>query len=147
MSIREKINEEIKIAMKSGDEMVKMVLRGTLAAIKQVEIDERKDLEEAEVLSIVQKEVKSRKESIADAKKAERPDLIEAAEKEMEILAVFLPEAMSDEELTSIIKDVISQVGATSMSDMGKVMGGVMPQVKGRADGGQINQIVKALLS
>ncbi len=147
MSIREKINEDIKNAMKSGDELVKMVLRGTMAAIKQIEIDERKELEEDEVLKIVQKEVKSRKESIADAKKAERPDLIEIAEKEMEILSVFLPEAMSEEELTTIIKDVIVEVGASSMADMGKVMGGVMPKVKGRADGGQINQIVKQLLS
>jgi hypothetical protein len=147
MKIQEQINEEIKNAMRSGDDLVKKTLRGAIAAIRQIEIDEQKELEEKEVIAVLQKEVKSRKESIADAEKAERPDLIEIAKAEMKILAPFLPEAMSEEELTAIIKEVIEAIGASSMADMGKVMGAVMPKVKGRADGGQINQVVKQLLS
>ena len=147
MSIREKINQKIKEAMKSGDELIKTTLRGALAAIKQVEIDQQKEVEEPEIIAILQKEVKSRKELIADAEKAERPDLIKTAEAEINILSAYLPETMSEEELTSKIKEAIAEVGASSMADMGKVMGAVIPKVKGRADGGQISQLVKQLLS
>ena len=147
MSILEKINQEIKEAMKSHDELIKTTLRGALAAIKQVEIDQQIEVEEPEIIAILQKEVKSRKELIADAEKAERPDLIKTAEAEIKILSTYLPEVMSEEELTSIIKEVIAEVDASSMADMGKVMGATMPKVKGRADGGQISQLVKQLLS
>ncbi len=147
MSIQEKINIEIKNAMRNGDELVKTTLRGAIAAIRQIEIDQRKELEEPEIIAVLQKEVKSRKESIADAEKADRPDLIETAKEEIKILVPFLPEAMSEDELKSIIQAVIEEIGASSMADMGKVMGAVMPKVKGRAEGGQINQVVKQLLS
>lgn len=147
MSIRENINQEIKEAMKSGNEMIKTTLRGALAAIRQVEIDQKIEVKEPEIIAILQKEVKSRKELIVDAEKAERPDLIKIAEAEMDILSVYLPKAMSEDDLTNIIKEVIAEVGAGSMAEMGKVMGAVIPKVKGRADGGQINQIVKKLLS
>lgn len=147
MSIREKINQEIKEAMKSGNDMIKTTLRGALAAIRQVEIDQKIEVKEPEIIAILQKEVKSRKELIVDAEKAERPDLIKIAEAEMDILSVYLPKAMSEDDLTKIIKEVIAEVGAGSMAEMGKVMGAVIPKVKGRADGGQINQIVKKLLS
>jgi hypothetical protein len=146
MSLKEQLNEAVKEAMKAGDSAKKTTLRGALAAIKQVEVDEQKELDDGDILGVLQKEVKSRRESIADAEKAGRDDLIQAAEAEVVMLEAFLPQALSPEELEAIVKEVIAEVGASSMADMGAVMGAVMPKVKGRADGGAINQLVRQLL-
>ncbi len=146
MSLKEQINDAVKQAMKEKDDARKTTLRGVLASIKQIEVDQQKELNEDEVLGVLQKEVKMRHESIADSEKADRPDLVAKSQAEIAILEQFLPQAMSEEELTAIIKSTIAEVGATSMADMGKVMGAVMPKVKGRADGGQINQIVRQQL-
>lgn len=146
MSLKEQLKDALKDAMRAKDAERKMVLRGALAAIKQAEVDIGEQKEE-DILAIVQKEYKGRKESIADAEKAERPDLIEAAKSEMTILEEFLPKGLTEEEVEAIVKEVIAQVGASSMADMGKVMGAVMPHTKGRADGGMVNQIVRNLLA
>lgn len=146
MSLKEQLKDALKDAMRAKDAERKMVLRGALAAIKQAEVDIGEQKEE-DILAIVQKEYKGRKESIADAEKAERPDLIEAAKSEMTILEEFLPKGLTEEEVEAIVKEVIAQVGASSMADMGKVMGAVMPHTKGRADGGMVNQIVRKLLA
>lgn len=146
MSLKEQLRDALKDAMRAKDAERKMVLRGALAAIKQAEVDIGEQKEE-DILAIVQKEYKGRKESIADAEKAERPDLIEAAKSEMTILEEFLPKGLTEEEVEAIVKEVIAQVGASSMADMGKVMGAVMPHTKGRADGGMVNQIVRKLLA
>lgn len=146
MSLKEQLKDALKDAMRAKDAERKMVLRGALAAIKQAEVDIGEQKEE-DILGIVQKEYKGRKESIADAEKAERPDLIEAAKSEMTILEEFLPKGLTEEEVEAIVKEVIAQVGASSMADMGKVMGAVMPHTKGRADGGMVNQIVRKLLA
>jgi len=146
MSLKEELNEAVKQALKAGDDAKKTTLRGALAAIKQVEVDQQKELDEGDIVGVLQKEVKSRRESIADAEKAGRDDLKQAAEAEIVMLEAFLPKGLSPEELEAIVKEVIAEVGASSMADMGKVMGAVMPKIKGRAEGGEINQIVRQLL-
>jgi uncharacterized protein YqeY len=146
MSLKDDLNNALKDAMRAKDDLRKTTLRGALAAIKLVEVDEQEELEDSDILRVLQKEVKSRQESIADAKKAERDDLIQTAEAEMGILQEFLPAGLTPEELEAIVKEAIAEAGASSMADMGKVMKAVMPKVQGRADGGQVNQIVRQLL-
>jgi uncharacterized protein YqeY len=146
MSLLEKLNQDLKEAMKAKDETRKRVLRLALSAVKLAEVEKQEELDDDAVIAVLQKEAKSRQETIDDAEKAERPDLIEVANAEMEILEEYLPEALSPEELEALVKEVIAEVGASSMADMGKVMGAVMPKVQGRADGGQVNQLVRQLL-
>jgi uncharacterized protein YqeY len=146
MTLKDTLSAAMTDAMKSKDETRKVPLRLVMAAIKEAEIDKREELEEDEVLRLVQKEVKARQESIADAKKAGREDLIATAESEMAVLQEYLPEGLSPEELEAIVKETISEISATSMADMGKIMQAVMPKVQGRADGGQVNQLVRKLL-
>ena len=147
MSLIEKLNQDLKEAMRAKDETRKRVLRLALTAVKLAEVEKQEELDDDAVIVVLQKEAKSRQETIDDAEKAERPDLIEVANAEMEILEEYLPEAMSPEELEALIKEVIAEVGASSMADMGKVMGAIMPKVQGRADGGQVNQVVRQLLN
>ena len=143
MNLKEKINKKLIEAMKSGDDLTKTTLRGVMAGIKQFEIDKRQDIEDSDILAVLQKELKSRKESISDAKKADRPDLIKTYEAQKGVIQIFLPPPMSEEELIGIIEAAIKESGASSHADMGKVMQLVMPQVKGKADGKQVNQIVR----
>ncbi len=117
-----------------------------LAAIKQVEVDKRVSLDDAAVMAILQKEIKNRREAIEEAKKAERPDLISDNEAEIVILEAFLPKAMSAEELREIVQAAIAETGATSASEMGKVMKAVMPKTAGRAPGDAVSVMVRELL-
>ena len=146
MDIKTQINESVKDAMKSGDEVRKRTLRMVLAAVKQAEVDKREEIDEMAVIGLIQKEVKNRRESIADAEKAERPDLIEENEAEIKVLEAFLPKAMPDEELKSIVEAAIAETGAASMADMGKVMKIVMGKVAGRAPNDKISKAVRELL-
>lgn len=146
MTLKETLTAAMKDAMKAKDETRKIPLRLVMAAIKQAEIDGQKELNEDEVLRLVQKEVKSRQESIADAEKAGREDLIATAKAEMAVLEEYLPKALSPEELEAIVSETIAEVGASSMADMGNIMKAVMPKIQGRADGGQVNQLVRKLL-
>jgi uncharacterized protein YqeY len=147
MSVKEKLENDLKSAMRARDELRKTTLRMALSEIKLAEKKKHELLDDPELLVILQREVKSRREAIADARKADRPDLITLAEAEIEILSVYLPQGFSTDELERIIKETIEEVGATSMSDMGKVMTTVMPKVRGRADGGDVNRLVRAILS
>jgi uncharacterized protein YqeY len=147
MELKEKINKKLIEAMKSGDNLTKTTLRGVMAGIKQFEIDKRIDIKDTDVLSILQKEMKSRKESISDAQKAERSDLITEYEAQAKVIELFLPPPMSEEELTKIIEAAVQESGASSPADMGKVMQLVMPQVKGKADGKKVNEIVRSKLN
>jgi uncharacterized protein YqeY len=133
--------------MKSGDEVRKRTLRMALAAIKQVEVDKRATLEDAAVISILQKEIKNRREAIEEAKKANRPDLIADNEAEIKALEAFLPKAMPVEELRVLIQAVIAEAGAAAPGDMGKVMKAVMPRVAGRAPNDLVSSIVRELLA
>jgi uncharacterized protein YqeY len=146
MTIKAQLNESVKDAMKSGDEVRKRTLRMALAAIKQVEVDKRTELDDTAVTNLIQKEVKNRREAIEEAKKANRPDLIAANEAEIAVLQVFLPKAMPAEELQALVQAAIAETGAAGPADMGKVMKIVMPKVAGRAPNDMVSATVKELL-
>lgn len=146
MSIKTRLNDSMKEAMKSGDEVRKRTVRMVLAAIKQAEVDKRVELDDIAVVNILQKEVKNRRESLEEAKKANRADLVEANEAEIRILQDFLPQAMPAEELRTLVQAAIAETGASSPSDMGKVMKAVMPKVAGRAPNDIVSATVRELL-
>ncbi len=144
---RPKLQEALKEAMRSKDNVRRDVVRLTQSAIKQVEIDSRKTLSAEEVVAILQKEAKTRRESIDEMVAAGRAENAAEAELELKILEEFMPQQLSREEISALVQQAIADTGATSAKEMGKVMGKLMPQVKGRADGNLVNQIVRELLS
>jgi uncharacterized protein YqeY len=146
MSIKEDLREALKVALKSGQDLRKTTLRMALASIKNAEVEARGELEDDLVLNLLQKEVKARQETIEGAKQAKRPDLISKAEEEIAILGEFLPQPLSEEELRALVEKAIAESGASSMADMGRVMGVLMPMIRGKADGKEANQIVRELL-
>jgi hypothetical protein len=146
MTIKTQLNDSLKDAMKSGDEVRKRTVRMALAAVKQVEVDKRVELDDTAVTGILQKEVKNRCEALEEAKKANRADLIEANEAEIRVLEAFLPQAMPAEELREIVQAAIAETGASTPADMGKVMKIVMPKVAGRAPNDMISAAVRELL-
>jgi len=146
MSIKKQLRDALIEALKSGETQRKTTLRMALASIKNAEVEAREDLEEDLVLNLIQKEVKARQETIESAKKAQRPDLIEKAEQEIKIFNEFLPQQLSAEELRVLVQEAVQESGAGSMAEIGKVMGALMPKIRGRADGKQANQIVRELL-
>jgi uncharacterized protein len=146
MTIKTQLNETMKDAMKSGDEVRKRTVRMALAAVKQAEVDKRIELDDAAVMSLLQKEIKNRRESLEEAKKANRPDLIESNEAEIRVLQAFLPQAMPAEELRVLVQAAITETGAASPADMGKVMKTVMPRVAGRAPNDMVSATVRELL-
>jgi uncharacterized protein YqeY len=143
MSVKAEIQTALTEAMKARDEVTKVPLRLVMASIKEAEIEKKEELSDPDVLRILQKEAKARLDTISDAEKAGRPDLIEQAEAELEVLKRFLPEELSDEDLEKIVKATIAAAGASSMADMGGVMKAIMPKVQGRADGGKVSQLVR----
>ena len=146
MSIKTQLNESMKDAMKSGDEVRKRTVRMALAAVKQVEVDKRIELDEMAVMNLLQKEIKNRRESLEEAKKANRADLIQENEAEINVLQAFLPKAMPAEELRILVQDAITEIGASSPADMGKVMKVVMAKVAGRAPNDMVSAIVREFL-
>jgi uncharacterized protein YqeY len=146
MSIKTKLNDSVKEAMKSGDEVRKRTVRMALAAVKQAEVDKRIELDDTAVMSLLQKEVKNRREALEEAKKANRADLIEANEAEINVLQGFLPKAMPAEDLRALVEAAIAETGAASPADMGKVMKAVMPKVAGRAPNDMVSATVRELL-
>ena len=147
MDTKAKLNESMKEAMKSGDEVRKRTVRMVLAAIKQVEVDKRTDLDEMAITALIQKEVKNRREALEEAKKANRDDLIAGNEAEIKVLEEFLPKAMPANELRALVEAAIAETGAAAPSDMGKVMKVVMPKVAGRAPNDMISAAVRELLT
>lgn len=147
MTTKDALNEALKESLKSGDEIKKNTVRMALAAIKQIEIDKRITLDEIAIMAILQKEVKSRRESIVDAEKANRPETIITLEKEIAILDAFLPKQMPKEELVAIVKKVVEETGAKTPADIGKVMKLVIPLVQGRASGDTISSTVREILA
>ncbi len=145
--LKEKLKNDLKEAMKAKDSFKRDVIRFLMSAIKQVEVDERRELSDEDIMKIIQKSVKQREDAIAQYKEGGREDLVEKEQKEAEILKAYLPKQLSDEELKEIVKEVIKEVGASSMKDMGKVMGVAIKKTAGKADGKRINAIVKELLS
>ncbi len=147
MSLKEKLTTDLKDAMKSKDKVKKSVVTMLRAAIKQVEVDERRELTDDEIIDIIAKQVKQKNNAIEDFEKGGRQDLVEMTESEIAILKTYLPEQMTEEEVIAIVNDAIAKTGASSMKDMGKVMGIVSQATKGRADGKVVADIVKKSLA
>lgn len=147
MNLKDKLQSDLKDAMRTGDELRKNTLRMTLAAIKMAEIEKRDPIDELAMLAIIQKEVKSRRESIADAQRANRNDLVQTAEQEISLLEQYLPKAIDAAELEALARQVIEEVGATSLREMGQVMKILIPRLQGRATGDQTSQVVRKLLA
>jgi len=146
MTIKTQLNDSMKDAMKSGDEVRKRTVRMALAAVKQVEVDKRIELDDMAIMALLQKEIKNRRESLEEAKKANRADLIADNEAEIKVLEVFLPKAMPAEDLRALVQTAITETGATGPADMGKVMKTVMPKVAGRAPNDMVSAAVRELL-
>lgn len=147
MSKKEELTQALKDAMRARDDRRKSAIRLTLAAIKNAEIEAMAELEDSEILAIIQKEIKSRRETIEAAERANREDLIAESKVEIEILERFLPRPLTIEELEELAHAAIVEAGATSPREMGVVMKLLMNQVRGRADGKTVSQIVRQLLS
>lgn len=147
MTLKEKLSEDFKEAMKAKDEIRKTTVNLIRAAIKQVEVDTRTELDEEAVLGVIAKQVKMRKDALPDFEKAGRTDLLETYNKEIDILMAYLPEQMTMEEIQKIVREVMAELGIEGgKQNMGKLMGAVMPKVKGKADGGDVRKAIEGLL-
>jgi len=147
MRLKEQIKSDIKDAMRAKEIVKRDTLRNIQAGIKQIEIDERRDVTDTDVENILMKYLKQREDAKTQFSDAGREDLVEKENAEIAIVKVYLPEPMDDAELESVLKEVIASVDAQNMKDMGKVMGAAKSAIGSRADGGRINQVVKKLLS
>lgn len=147
MSLKEQLLADMKSAMKEKNTIQKDTVQIVRAGILQIEKDEHIELDDERILEVISREVKKRKDVLPDYIKSGREDLINDINKQLEILNGYLPEQLSEEELTVIIEEVISEVSATSMKDMGSVMNAVLPKVKGKADGKMVSQIIKNKLN
>jgi len=147
MSLQEKLDNDLKTAMRAKDELRKLVIRTLLSSMNYAEIAKQKKLDDNGIIEVIAKEIKQRRESIEAYEKGNRPDLVANEKAEMVILQEYMPAQMSSEEITAIVQAVIAEVGAKGQGDKGKVMQKLMPQVKGKADGGIVNNIVTELMS
>ena len=147
MSLKTKITDDMKVAMKAREAERLSAIRLMLAAIKQIEVDERKDLSDPEVISVIERMIKQRRESIAQFQAAGRKDLVDKETFELGLLSSYLPKQLSDEDIASEITAVLAQTGAQGRSDMGKVMGLLKGKLAGRADMAKVSALVKAKLA
>ena len=146
METKVQLEIALKEAMKAGDDVRKRTVRMVLAAVRQVEIDRQVKLDEAAVLAIIQKEIKTRKDAVEEARGANRPDIVAATEAEIIVLQTYLPQAVSADEFKALVEAAIAEAGATSPADMGKVMKLLMPRLAGRAPGDHVSAAVRQLL-
>lgn len=149
MSTKERLTEDMKQAMKDKEagKLRLSVIRMVRASIKNVEIDRKRELAEEEVLDVLAKELKLRRDAMEEFEKGNRPDLVENLEKEVAILMDYLPQQLTEEEVRAFVTDAVAQTQASNAKDMGKVMAALMPKVKGRADGKLVNTIVREMLN
>ncbi|WP_068544695.1 GatB/YqeY domain-containing protein [Thalassotalea crassostreae] len=147
MSLFDQLNEEMKTAMRAKDKPRLGVIRMALSAIKQVKIDSQTEMSETDILALITKMIKQRKESVAMYTQGGRDELAAAESAEISVLEEFLPQALTAEEISQLISDAIASTGAASMADMGKVMGVLKPQMQGKADMGQVSGQVRAALN
>ncbi|MDK2918298.1 MAG: uncharacterized protein PWQ37_1031 [Candidatus Petromonas sp.] len=147
MSLKDKLMQDLKTAMKEKNKIKKSVITMIRAAIKQYEVDNRTEINDDGVIEIIAKQLKQKKDAIEEFKKGDRQDLVDETEKEIEILLQYLPKQLSEDEIRVIVKETIEKHNASSPKDMGKVMGALMPKMKGKADGKLVSKIVKELLS
>ena len=147
MNLRETINNDVKDAMKAKETKKRDALRLLTSAFKQIEVDERKELSDEDVIKIIQTQIKRRNDAATQYRDANREDLMQIELDEIEIYSVYLPAQLSDEELSSALKEIIRNVGATTAKDMGKVMGVASKELAGKVDGKRMNECVKSLLA
>ncbi|MFN2348171.1 MAG: GatB/YqeY domain-containing protein [Thioalkalivibrio sp.] len=145
--LKARITEDMKSAMRAGEKSRLGTIRMVLAAVKQVEVDTRTDLDDTQVLAILDKMLKQRRESISQYTAAGRSDLADAEQQEMEIIQSYLPEPLSEDEIAAIIDAAVTETGAASVRDMGKVMGQLKPKLQGRADMSEVSARIKARLA
>ena len=147
MSIKERLMEDMKDAMKKGDQIKLSAIRMVRAGIKNKEIELIRELKDEDVIDVIKTAIKQRKDSFAQFLSGKRMDLAEREKKEIEIFSVYLPEQMSEEDIRKRVREVILETGASTSRDMGRVMKLIMPELKGRADGQLINKVVQEMLS
>lgn len=147
MSLKEQLQHDVKDAMKEKDKLRKDAIQMLRSAILQIEKDKQITLDEDGLVEVLARELRSRMEALAEIEKGGREDLTESLKREIAIIRTYLPEPVSEAELEAIVREAFIETGAQSVKDMGKVMKAVLPKVKGRADGSQINAIVKQLLA
>ena len=147
MSLKARINDDVKTAMRGGDARRRDALRLLLSALKQREVDERKDLTDADVVAVIEKMIKQRRESIAQFDKGGRQDLAQNEQFEIDLFQAYMPQALSDAEIEAAIAEAIAASGAKAPSDMGKVMGVLKASLAGRADMSRVSALVKAKLA
>ena len=147
MSLKEKLNEDLKQAMRDKEVVKRDSIRAINTMVKQVEVDERRVLDDAEVIKLIQRGIKQREEAISQYSAAGRDDLVQKEQDQVDVFMQYLPKQLSDDELETGMKEIISEVGATSLKDMGKVMGAASKKFAGVADGKRINEMVKKLLA
>ena len=145
--LKPQLTTDMKSSMKSGDKKRLGVVRLMLAAIKQIEVDERIELDDTRILAVLDKMVKQRRESISHYSDAGRDDLVVVEQAEIEIIQEYLPEALSEAEINDLVEQSIAATGAATIKDMGKLMGVLKPQLQGRADMGKVSQLIKSRLS
>lgn len=147
MSLKEQLNEDLKTAMREKNVVKRDSIRAINTMIKQIEVDERRVLDDAEVIKLIQRGIKQREEAIAQYSAASRGDLVQKEQEQVDVFMLYLPKQLTNEELEAGMKEVISEVGATTIKDMGKVMGVASKKFAGVADGKRINEMVKKLLA
>ncbi|PYZ94245.1 hypothetical protein CR194_01520 [Salipaludibacillus keqinensis] len=147
MNILDQLNQDMKDAMRSRDKQRLSVIRSVKSSLQNESINKGQELTDDEILTVLNREMKQRKESLHEFEQADRQDLVIKTNAEIQVLSEYMPSQLSDEELRQIVHETIEQVGAQSKSDMGKVMGAIMPKVKGRADGSEVKQLVHQSLS
>ncbi|MCG3703091.1 GatB/YqeY domain-containing protein [Aliarcobacter butzleri] len=147
MSLKEQLNEDLKTAMREKNVVKRDSIRAINTMIKQIEVDERRVLDDAEVIKLIQRGIKQREEAIAQYSAASRNDLVQKEQEQVDVFMLYLPKQLTNEELESGMKEIISEVGATTIKDMGKVMGVASKKFAGVADGKRINEMVKKLLA
>ncbi len=146
-TLKPELTTDMKSSMKSGDKKRLGVVRLILAAIKQIEVDERIELDDTRILAVLDKMAKQRRESISHYSDAGRDDLVAVEQAEIEIIQEYLPEALSEAEINDLVEQSIAATGAATIKDMGKLMGVLKPQLQGRADMGKVSQLIKSRLS
>ncbi|HHV96486.1 MAG TPA: GatB/YqeY domain-containing protein [Clostridiaceae bacterium] len=147
MSLKEKLLNDLKEAMRDKDTVRKNAIQMARSAVLQIEKDRRVTLDDDGIIEVIAKQIKQRKEVLPEYEKSGRQDLIDNLRREIEILSQYMPQQLTEDELESVIKDTIQEIGANSVKDLGKLMQAVMPKVRGRADGKLVNQIARKLLS
>jgi uncharacterized protein YqeY len=146
MSLKQQLKDDLKVAMRAKELVKRDAIRAINTLIKQIEVDERKELNDEDIIKLIQKGIKQREDALTQYKDAGRDDLVQKEQEQIDVFSLYLPKQLTDEELKTALETIIQEVGATSMKDMGKIMNPAKETLGGSADGKRINQMVKTLL-